>query len=130
MSNLDRLAAEKYVLLTTFRRDGRAVPTPVWVVRDGDALAVWTVRDSGKVKRIRRDGKVTVAPCDVRGRPHGEATAGHATIAAAPAEVDRVRGLIRRKYAVLGRLVLLGSRLRRGTEGTVAVRITLPAGAP
>ena len=102
MSNLDRLAAEKYVLLTTFRRDGRAVPTPVWVVRDGDALAVWTVRDSGKVKRIRRDGKVTVAPCDVRGRPHGEATAGHATIAAAPAEVDRVRGLIRRKYAVLG----------------------------
>ena len=102
----------------------------MWVVRDGDALAVWTVRDSGKVKRIRRDGKVTVAPCDVRGRPHGEATAGHATIAAAPAEVDRVRGLIRRKYAVLGRLVLLGSRLRRGTEGTVAVRITLPAGAP
>ena len=60
MTELDRLAAEKYVLLTTFRKDGRAVPTPVWAVRDGDALAVWTVSDAGKVKRIRRDGRVTV----------------------------------------------------------------------
>ncbi len=125
MSTLDRLAAEKYVLLTTFRKDGRAVPTPVWVVRDGDALAVWTVRDSGKVKRIRRDGAVTVAPCDVRGRPRGEPVAGHATVVTSPVEVDRVRGLIRQKYALLGRLILMGSRLRRGTEGTVAVRITV-----
>ena len=39
---LDRLSAEKYILLTTFRKDGRAVPTPVWAVRDGEALAVWT----------------------------------------------------------------------------------------
>ncbi|MEV5447304.1 PPOX class F420-dependent oxidoreductase, partial [Streptomyces sp. NPDC052644] len=65
VTDLDRLAAEKYVLLTTFRKDGRAVSTPVWAVRDDDTLAVWTVADSGKVKRIRRDGTVTVAPCDV-----------------------------------------------------------------
>ncbi len=53
---LDRLSAEKYILLTTFRKDGRAVPTPVWAVRDGEALAVWTRADSGKVKRIRHNG--------------------------------------------------------------------------
>lgn len=76
MTDLDRLSAEKYVLLTTFRKDGRAVSTPVWAVRDGDALAVWTASDTGKVKRIRRDSRVTVAPCDVRGRPHGEAIPG------------------------------------------------------
>ncbi|SCG48321.1 PPOX class F420-dependent oxidoreductase [Micromonospora inositola] len=124
MTDLDRLAAEKYVLLTTFRKDGRAVPTPVWAVRDGDALAVWTVSDSGKVKRIRRDGRVTVAPCDVRGRPHGTAVPGHATICDL-AGTRRVRALLKQKYRLLGRLSLLGSRLRRGERGTVGLRVTL-----
>lgn len=124
MTDLDRLAAEKYVLLTTFRKDGRAVPTPVWAVRDGNALAVWTVSDSGKVKRIRRDGRVTVAPCDVRGRPHGEATPGYASILD-PATTRRIRGLLKQKYRMIGRLSLLGSRLRRGESGTVGLRIVL-----
>ena len=54
-SALDRMGDGKYVLLTTYRRDGTPVATPTWVVRDGDALAVWTATDSGKVKRVRRD---------------------------------------------------------------------------
>ncbi|MEH0842504.1 PPOX class F420-dependent oxidoreductase [Micromonospora sp. CPCC 205711] len=124
MTELDRLAAEKYVLLTTFRKDGRAVPTPVWAVRDGDTLAVWTAADSGKVKRIRRDGAVTVAPCDVRGRPHGGAVPGHAVLTG-PEESRRVRDLIKRKYRLLGRLSLLGSRLRRGERGTIGIRVSL-----
>ncbi|MEV0327037.1 PPOX class F420-dependent enzyme [Micromonospora echinospora] len=124
MTDLDDLAAEKYVLLTTFRRDGRAVPTPVWAVRDGDALAIWTVADSGKVKRIRREPTVTVAPCDVRGRPHGPAIKGYATLCP-PAETRRIRSLLKQKYRLLGRLTLLGSRLRRGEQGTVGVRVTL-----
>lgn len=124
MTVLDQLSAGKYVLLTTFRKDGRAVPTPVWVVRDDDALAVWTPADSGKVKRIRRSGEVTVGPCDVRGRPLGEAVPARATITDR-ATADRVRALLRRKYGLLGWLTVLGSRLRRGTEGTVAIRITL-----
>src|SRR3954464_1267787 len=66
------LGEGKYLLLTTFRKDGRAVPTPVWVVRDGERLVAWSAMDSGKVKRIRRDGAVEVGPCDVRGRPTGE----------------------------------------------------------
>ena len=129
MTDLDRLAAEKYVLLTTFRKDGRAVATPVWAVRDGDSLAVWTVSDSGKVKRIRRDGRVTVAPCDVRGRPHGEAVPAHATIAD-PESTRRGRGLLKQKYRLIGRLSLLGSRLRRGEGGTVGLRIVLDGAAP
>ncbi|MDM4721925.1 PPOX class F420-dependent oxidoreductase [Micromonospora sp. WMMA1363] len=124
MTTLDRLATEKYILLTTFRKDGRAVPTPVWAVRDGEALAVWTVADSGKVKRIRRSGDVTVAPCDVRGRPHGLAVSGYATLSDV-AGTRRVRGLIKQKYRLLGRLTLLGSRLRRGEQGTVGIRVTL-----
>ncbi|MGC5031450.1 PPOX class F420-dependent oxidoreductase [Micromonospora sp. DT229] len=124
MTTLDRLAAEKYILLTTFRKDGRAVPTPVWAVRDGDALAVWTAADAGKVKRIRRSGKVTVAPCDVRGRPHGAAVPATATLYD-PGAMERIRGLIKQKYRVLGRLSLLGSRLRRGQGGTIGIRLEL-----
>jgi PPOX class probable F420-dependent enzyme len=124
VTDLDRLAAEKYILLTTFRKDGRAVSTPVWAVRDDDTLAVWTVADSGKVKRIRRDGMVTVAPCDVRGRPLGEAVPGHAVLCG-PQESSRIRDLLKRKYRLLGRLTLLGSRLRRGEAGTVGIRISL-----
>ncbi|MCW3813617.1 PPOX class F420-dependent oxidoreductase [Micromonospora sp. DR5-3] len=124
MTDLDRLAAEKYVLLTTFRKDGRGVATPVWAVRDGDALAVWTASDSGKVKRIRRNGQVTVAPCDVRGRPRGAAMPGHATICDL-VETRRIRGLLKHKYRMIGRLSLLGSRLRRGERGTVGLRVML-----
>jgi PPOX class probable F420-dependent enzyme len=125
VSTLDRLGAEKYVLLTTYRRDGRAVPTPVWVARAGDALAAWSVSDAGKVKRIRHSGRVTVAACDLRGRPHGEpAVDGRATICD-PVATEQVRDLLRKKYGLIARLTLLGSRLRRGSEGTVGIRIEL-----
>ncbi|WP_448319909.1 PPOX class F420-dependent oxidoreductase [Streptomyces sp. CO7] len=123
MSTLDALAAAPYVSVTTFRKDGRAVATPVWVVPDGEgALAVWTRADSGKVKRLRRDGRVTVAPCDFRGNLRGEAVEARARIGT-PEETARVRRGIARKYGLTGRLTLLGSRLRGGRDATVAVLI-------
>ena len=123
-SDLASIGASAYALVTTYRKDGRAVPTPVWVVRDGDALAIWTARDAGKVKRVRRDGTVLVGPCDFRGRPTGEQVPGQASILDS-AGTERVRGLLRRKYGLSGRLTLWGSRLRRGLDGTVAIRIAL-----
>lgn len=124
VTDLDRLAPEKYISLTTYRRDGRAVATPVWMVRDGDALTVWTAADSGKVKRLRRNTQVTVAPCDARGRTHGAAVPGRAQLLDA-AGTEEVKALLKRKYGLLGRLSLLGSKLRRGSAGTVGVRIEL-----
>ena len=128
MTTLEQLGSEKYVLLTTFRRDGRAVPTPLWVVPDPAGLGLWTVRDSGKVKRIRNGGRVTVAACDVRGNPRGEAVEGHARLGD-DADLQRVRGALSRKYGVLGRLSLLGSRLRRGADGTVAIVVSAAPGS-
>lgn len=124
MTSLDALAAGKYVLVTTHRKDGRTVPTPVWAVRDGDALGFWTVADSGKVKRIRNRADVLVGPCDVRGNPKGDPVPGVAEILSAP-ETERLRGLLKKKYGLLGRLTMLGSRLRRGPDGTVGVRVRL-----
>jgi hypothetical protein len=123
-STLDEIGRAQYAVVTSYRRDGRAVATPVWVVRDGDALAVWTAAGSGKVKRMRRRPEVLVGPCDMRGRPTGDAVPGRATILDAEG-TERVRELIRRKYRLQGRITLLLSRLRRGLAGTVGIRITL-----
>ncbi len=65
------LPTSRYVSLTTFRRTGDAVATPVWAAPDGADLVVWTRADSGKVKRLRHTSRVTVAPCDVRGNLQG-----------------------------------------------------------
>ncbi|MCT9930788.1 PPOX class F420-dependent oxidoreductase [Planotetraspora sp. A-T 1434] len=121
---VERLGAEKYVSVVTFRRDGTPVATPVWAVRDGDALVVWTVRDSGKVKRIRNNPEVTVAPCDIRGRLRGEAVRGRAELL--PDErIYHVGRLVMGKYGLAGRLTIWTSRLRRGPQGTIGVRIVL-----
>ena len=120
MRTLEQLGAEKYVLLTTFRTDGRAVPTPVWVVADGPELLFWTPAGTGKVKRIRNNGRVTVQACDMRGNPSGEPVEARARIGG-PADRARVAEGIRRKYGIVGRLSLIGSRLRRGADGTVAI---------
>ncbi|TQM83628.1 hypothetical protein FHX81_6054 [Saccharothrix saharensis] len=117
------LAAGKYLLLTTFRKDGTAVPTPVWVAGDQGVLFAWSAADAGKVKRIRRSGDVRIGPCDVRGKPTGEQVPATARLLD-QAGSDRVRSLIAKKYGVLGRLTLLGSRLRRGRDGTIGIEIT------
>ena len=121
---LDRLAAGKYLLITSYKKDGSAAPTPVWVVRDGDTLGAWTAADSWKVKRIRRRADVLVGPCDVRGNPSGQPLPAHAEVADADT-TERYRRLLARKYGLLGRLTLLGSRLRRGKGGTVGITVRL-----
>jgi hypothetical protein len=122
MPSLEQLGSEKYALLTTFRRDGRAVPTALWVMPDGAGVAFWTPRDTGKVKRIRNSGRVTVTACDLRGNPRGEAVEGLARLGDA-ADRRRIGGVLARKYGLLGRLTLLGSRLRRGVDGTVIILV-------
>ncbi|MFG2981636.1 PPOX class F420-dependent oxidoreductase [Streptomyces sp. NPDC048258] len=95
----EELGRAKYVSLTTFRKDGTPVATPVWAVADGGELYVWTRSDSWKVKRIRNDGRVTVAACDVRGRMEEGAPVreGEARLLD-EAGLRRVRGLMSRKY--------------------------------
>jgi PPOX class probable F420-dependent enzyme len=122
-----RFADAKYVTLTTYRKSGVGVPTPLWFAYDGDAIVVWTPTGSGKVKRLRNRSDVTVAPCTFRGEPTGEAVAGTAEICDL-AGSDRARDLIKRRYGVYGWLTMTGSLLRRGRTGTVGIRIELAAG--
>ncbi len=76
--SVEEIRAHKRALLVTYRRDGRPVPTPVWAAEADGRLYVRSERASGKAKRLRRDPRMLVAPCTVRGKPLGapfEATA-------------------------------------------------------
>ncbi|MEV0333921.1 PPOX class F420-dependent oxidoreductase [Nocardia sp. NPDC050717] len=123
---LDDLAAGKYLLLTTFRRDGTPVPTPVWVMRDGPALVVCSAADAGKVKRIRKSGNVTISASDWRGRPRGAAVPAFAELLP-PDATGNVIDLMKRKYGLAARIGLAGSALRGGAERMVGIRIRLDA---
>ncbi|WP_330230085.1 PPOX class F420-dependent oxidoreductase [Nocardia sp. NBC_00508] len=120
---LGAVAAADYVLLTTFRKDGTPVGTAVWAVSENGKLYVWTVTDSWKVKRLRRNPAVTVQPCGATGKPHGEVVEATARILDADG-TERVRKLLRRKYWLTGPLIILGSNLRRGKSGTIGIEIT------
>ncbi|MFD8278807.1 PPOX class F420-dependent oxidoreductase [Streptomyces solisilvae] len=121
---LESLGTGKYLLVTSYRKNGTPAPTPVWGVRDGDTLGVWTPADSYKVKRIRARGDILVGPCDLRGNPLGDQVPATAEICDADT-TGRYRRLIARKYGLIGRLTLLSSRLRRGPHGSTGIRITL-----
>jgi uncharacterized protein len=69
--SLDAIALCKRTLLVSYRRDGTPVPTPVWAAEHDGRLYVRSERSSGKVKRLRRDTRMLVAPCTVRGKPLG-----------------------------------------------------------
>ncbi len=114
----------KYVLLTMFKRDGSAVPTPVWAAEDGGALLVWTARNTGKVKRIRNSGRVTVAPCTMRGRPTGAAVDATATLLDA-AGTAKVQEAIGSKYGWIGRTLVNRSAKRGGAHASIGIRVEL-----
>ncbi|RZU31252.1 PPOX class F420-dependent oxidoreductase [Blastococcus saxobsidens] len=121
------LPRSEYVSLTTFRRTGVPVATPVWAAADGDTLVVWTRADSGKVKRLRHTTRVTVAPCDVRGRVQGPAVDGEAEFVA-PADRPRALAALRRDYGLTFRLGYVTSRLwhrlgRSGEERHEIIRV-------
>jgi hypothetical protein len=124
MSPVQELATSRYVLLTTFRRDGTAVATPVWVVRLEGALGVWSASEAGKVKRIRRNPAVLVATCDSRGGSAGTAHPGQAELLDA-AGVQQVLRQLRGKYGLAGRLTLLASRLSGRLSRAAGIRIVL-----
>ncbi|SDD14692.1 hypothetical protein SAMN05660690_3555 [Geodermatophilus telluris] len=121
------LPRSTYVSLTTFRRTGQPVPTPVWAAPDGGSLVVWTRADSGKVKRLRHTSRVTVAPCDVRGRLLGDAV--EATAVLVPAhEWRQARAALARRYGWRWRISYTSARLwqrltRPGTQRHAMIRI-------
>ena len=129
-ATLEDLADERFVSLTTFRKNGVGVPTPVWIGRDGDALVVTTPVGSGKVKRLRNNPNVELRPCSRRGTIHEDALtlSAVAEIVSGEAAMRRLDEVMRPKYALEYRIVVGIERLlRRGSPQRVMLRLT-PAG--
>jgi uncharacterized protein len=99
--SLAQIAGCKRTLVVSYRRDGTAVPTPVWAAEADGVLYVRSERSAGKVKRVRRDPRVLIAPCTVRGHPLGAPLEAHAKVLAA-AEEPRGELALARRYG-LGR---------------------------
>jgi PPOX class probable F420-dependent enzyme len=91
------IRSKKYISLTTFRKNGDKVATPVWFGEDGGKLYVMTRSDMGKTKRIRNNPQVQVAPCTIRGKVTGPEAAASAHILP-PEEQAHARQTINRKY--------------------------------
>lgn len=125
---LSALAAEKFVSLTTFKKDGTAVAAPMWIGRDGDHLFFWTPTDSWKAKRVRNNPRVVMVPCSRGGKVrHGaHPVEGVAEVITEPGAVERLAGVIRRKYGVEFIIVTFIERLlARGRKPRLILRIAL-----
>lgn len=124
------LASARYLSITTFKRDGTPVSTPVWVAAEDGTLLVHSEASSWKVKRIRRDGHVRVAPCSATGALRGDAVDADATI---EDDTGTVSSLLARKYGLMFRLVggfnaVVRALRRRPTPTGVTIRIVPRAG--
>lgn len=116
------VANAKYILLTTFTKDGRPKPTAIWAAPHGDRLLVITEADSWKVKRIRNSPRVTLAVCDVRGNPKSDAVDATATILD-KSQNGVVYDAIGKRYGLIGKTFNFFSKLRGGMHNNVGLEL-------
>jgi PPOX class probable F420-dependent enzyme len=102
------IQGQKYISLTTFRKSGATVPTPVWFGERDGKLYVMTRSDSGKYKRIRNNPQVLIAPCTVRGKIAGPEFPAAARILP-PEDWPRAHQTIKKKYW-LARFTIFSSK--------------------
>ena len=121
-ATFDDVSKAQYVLLTTFTKDGRPKPTPIWIARDGDRAVVITEKNAWKVKRIRNTPRVTLAVCDMKGRVKGDPVEAVATVLD-DSETDGVYRAITKRYGIVGRVFTVFSNLRGGAGRTVGLEI-------
>ena len=110
-AGLAALGGESYLNLATFRRTGRAVETPVWFAERDGKLYVFSEAVAGKVKRLRNNDRIRVAPCNVRGKLRGEWIEGHGRRVDDPAVVERAYEALLAKYGLQMRITNFFSRL-------------------
>ena len=98
--DFSHMESAKYALLVTFRKDGSAVPTPVWfgLLEDGRRLVTSTEERTAKVGRLRRDPRARVFPCDPRGKPLGPGVECSGRILAPGDESQRAEAALDRHY--------------------------------
>lgn len=126
MENAQKLSDARTIALETYRRNGAAVKTPVWLVLDGGSLYVRTDPRSGKAKRIRANPSVRLAPSDMRGNVKGDWSDGRASFVTGD-DAARILKLFKKKYGLSASLLDYWHRLRGMPPYAVISVALLPA---
>lgn len=131
-SSTASIADEKFVSLTTYKRDGTPKPLPVWIAALPDGRVGFTTsRESWKAKRVRNNPQVTLRPCDQRGRvADGAVEVTGTAVVVDGAEFTDVEALIRAKYGLMVTAIKTMNRVRglfkkEETQSSSALIITL-----
>ena len=115
-------AGQRYLNLESVKRDGTPVQTPVWFAEDHGILYVYTLANAGKVKRIRRNPHIRIAPCTMRGRVIGPWVEAETTIVDATT-AGHGHALLRQKYGWMKRIGDVFSRLLHRERVVIAIRV-------
>ncbi len=129
---MDPLAGERYLSLATFRRNGKAVETPIWFAeRDGSYFA-FSESKAGKVKRLRNSSQSRVAACDMRGRVRGEWMDAETIIVHDPEVQKDAYSALQEKYGFQMSITNFFSRLagKIGKRALLEIRLTAARGDP
>ncbi|HEX7928897.1 MAG TPA: PPOX class F420-dependent oxidoreductase [bacterium] len=119
------LQQARYINLTTFRKDGRAVGTAVWMAPLGGKLYLYTSATAGKTKRIRTTSKVRVAPSDYRGKPIGGWSEGQGRIVSEAAVVRAFNDAMAKKYGLQHYMVRFLSWITRTQDQRIVIELTV-----
>jgi PPOX class probable F420-dependent enzyme len=111
----EQLRGHKYCVLVTYKRSGEPVPTPVWFGLADGKLYVRSEAAAAKVRRVRNDPRVRVAPCTVRGKPLGPPAEGRATLLDQPAQEQRAEDALKGNYGP-------GRKLYKAAGGALSIQ--------
>jgi uncharacterized protein len=119
-NRLAQFTEPRYLNLETYRRTGQPVGTPVWFAMERGVIYVYSLASSGKVKRIRNNPKVRIAPCDARGTVKGVWVDASARIVD-ERDAAQAHGLLLAKYGWMKRLADLFRKLRPKPRTVIAI---------
>ena len=119
-NKLEQFLDQKYINLETYKKDGTPIRTPVWFVIDKNLIYVITRESTGKVKRLRNNQNVRIAPCSFKGEPKNEWVKGAAEKITGE-EADKAIKLRKKKYGMYARLVSL---FRKGNSIVYSIELT------
>jgi PPOX class probable F420-dependent enzyme len=125
MSDFSRFRKEEFLSLETYRKNGQTIKSPMWFAQDNDALYLWTMADTSKVKRIRNNPHVNIAPCKRMGEVTGEWMTAHATIDDSPIVVAQVEAMLLKKVGLFFRIFRFIDAIRDRQQNSHRICIKL-----
>ena len=125
MSDFSCFRKEEFLSLETYRKNGETIKSPMWFAQDNDALYLWTMADTSKVKRIRNNPNVNIAPCKRMGEVTGEWMTAHATIDDSPIVVAQVEAMLLKKIGLFFRIFRFIDAIRDRQKNSYRICIKL-----